>query len=114
MVNAEIPEGRPKSGRVWKVKQKSRASSLLRTGMLKNQSKTFEERQQIREEKKRVLDLEKEMKEETQRKAEAEKLRRMERKKRLMEAEFKNTSYQAVIILLYSLENYLLSVTCLD
>lgn len=91
-----VPDGVPKSGRIWKTKQTARSSSQLRKGILKNQSKTYEEREAIRLQKLKVHELEKEMKEETIQKRETEKQRRLERKKRIMEAEFKNTSYQMV------------------
>ena len=92
----DIPDGKPKSGRIWKIKQTSRASSQLRTGIQKVLSKTYEERQVLKEQKQKVLDLERNMKSETKEKRHEETLRQQERKKRLMEAEFKNTSYQAV------------------
>lgn len=91
-----IPDGIPKSGRVWKVKQTSRASALLRTGLLQNQIKTLEEKQIIRNKKAAILQLEREMKEESKKKREIQKEKRLENNKRRMANEYKNTSYQAL------------------
>ena len=91
-----IPDGIPKSGRVWKVKQTSRASALLRTGLLQNQIKTLEEKQIIRTKKATILQLEREMKEESKKKREIQKEKRLENNKRRMANEYKNTSYQAL------------------
>ena len=96
--NKDIPCGIPKSGRFWKTKQISRASALLRTGMLKNQSKTFEKKEFIRQNKLKILELERSMIEASKQEREDEKNRRLERKKRIMEAEYKSSSYQIVIL----------------
>lgn len=107
IVAKDIPDGKPKSGRTWKVKQKSRASSQLRTGIQKILTKTYEERQVIKEQKQKVLELERNMKDETKLKRKGEILRQQERKKRLMEAEFKNTSYQAVSYIILAINRQL-------
>jgi len=64
MVKESVPEGKPKSGRVWKVKQTFRSSVQHRSGVLSHLNKTFEEREAIRAKKNSVLELEREMKEE--------------------------------------------------
>lgn len=64
MVKESVPEGKPKSGRVWKVKQTFRSSVQHRSGVLSHLNKTFEEREIIRAKKNSVLELEREMKEE--------------------------------------------------
>ena len=92
----DIPDGVPKSGRVWKVKQRTRASAQLRTGLQKNLTKTYEERLLIKHRKQEVVIIERSMKEDAKQKRADALAKRAEKKKRLMEAEFKNTSYQAV------------------
>ena len=92
----DIPDGVPKSGRVWKVKQRTRASAQLRTGLQKNLTKTYEERLLIKNRKQEVVNIERSMKEDAKQKRADALAKRAEKKKRLMEAEFKNTSYQAV------------------
>lgn len=92
-----IPEGRPKSGRIWKPKQKARFSSIKRAGLLKNQSKTFEERQVERIQKAKVLGLERDMREESKQKRAADIERILEKRKRIAEGEKKNAVYQQVI-----------------
>lgn len=96
MVKAEIPDGVPASGRVWKVKQTQRASAQQRSGFLKSLNKSFEEKQMIRQQKKQVLDLERELKQQNKDKRVAEIKRREERKKLIMANEYKNSSYQVV------------------
>ena len=91
-----IPEGRPQSGRVWKAKQTSRFSSIKRAGLLKNQSKTYEERQIERQQKAKVLELEREMREESKQKRAADIERILEKRKRVAEGEKKNAVYQQV------------------
>ena len=91
-----VPMGIPKSGRVWKVKQCTRSSSLSRKGILSHLSKTFEEKQLIRSQYKEMKDLEKEMIEEKKTKIVNEKKRREEQEKRRQENEYKTTVYQNV------------------
>jgi rRNA-processing protein CGR1 len=96
MVKAEIPEGRPKSGRVWKTKQKTRTSAQNRRGVVAHMAKTFEEKERLRTEKERVLSLERELKEEKRQKLVEEKARREAQQKRRMENEYKNSVYQTL------------------
>lgn len=91
-----VPEGIPKSGRIWKPKQTQRFSAQQRTGFLKNQCKTFEEREEIRKRKLQVLELEREMKEERKRKMQEKKERREEQERRRKENEYKSSAFQVV------------------
>ena len=91
-----IPEGRPKSGRHWKLKQTTRFSFQQRQGVVSHLNKSFEEKELIREKKERMLALEREMKEDNKRKAIEEKQRREDQQKRRMENEYKNSVYQTL------------------
>lgn len=97
-LTSTIPEGRPKSGRVWKVKQKTRFSLQQRSGFLDNLNKSWEEKELIRKKKQQVLQLERDMKEEKRLKKIAERERREAQQKRRMENEYKNSVYQTVSI----------------
>lgn len=91
-----IPEGKPKSGRSWKVKQSERFSAQGRKGVLSHLSKSYEVKKAIREEKDNVKTLESRLKEEKRMKKQEEKERREERKKQRMANEFKSSQYQVV------------------
>lgn len=91
-----IPEGLNKSGRVWKVKQATRASSQRRQGVLSHLAKSFEEKELIRKRKAEVKHLEDEMLNEKKRKIAEEKEKAEERKKRRAENEQKTVTYQAL------------------
>jgi phage-related minor tail protein len=91
-----IPEGRPKSGRFWKPKQKVRSSFQQKNGVLSHLRKTFEEKEALREKKERLLALERAMVEEKKQKKRDERERREERQKRRMANEYKNSVYQVV------------------
>lgn len=93
-----IPDGLPKSGKVWKQKQVYRSSSQNRKGVLSNLATTFEVKQVQREKIKALKGLEREMKEETQRKKDDAKKRREEQQKRRMANELKTAVYQEVLI----------------
>ena len=89
-----IPDGKPKSGRVWKIKQKFRSSVQQRSGVLSHLNKSFEEKQAIRAKKASILQLEREMKDEKKQKLLDAKIRREEQQKRRMANEYKNSVYQ--------------------
>ena len=93
---ANIPEGKPKSGRPWKVKQKTLSSAQHRQGIVSHLSRTFEEKEKLRIDKERTLSLEREMKDEKKQKIREEKERREAQQKRRMENEFKNSVYQTL------------------
>jgi predicted phage tail protein len=93
------PEGVPKSGRTWKTKQTQRFSAQQRTGFLKNQCKSFDEREAIRKQKQQVLGLEREMVEDKKKKIREKKERRVEQEKRRKENEYKSSAFQVVSVL---------------
>jgi regulator of replication initiation timing len=91
-----IPDGVPKSGRKWKVKQTFRSSLQQRSGIMSTLNKSFEEKEAIRLKKKLVNEMEKEMLEEKKKKKVDERLRHEEQQKRRAANEFKTTVYQEV------------------
>lgn len=91
-----VPEGVPKSGRPWKVKQTQRFSAQQRTGFLKNQCKTFEEREALKKQKLATLSLEREMVEDKKQKLQEKRERREEQEKRRKENEYKSSAFQMV------------------
>lgn len=84
-----IPEGLPKSGRSWKVKQTVRSSAQLKQGVLAHLAKSFEEKEAERQKKRNIKELEREMIEERKNAKLAEKTRREEQHKRRQENEYK-------------------------
>lgn len=94
----DVPEGKPKSGRTWKTKQSSRASAKTRQGVLTHMSKSYEEKQAIRAQKKFVKDLEKQMKDEKAAKIEEEKQKKIEREQRRVANEYKSSTFQTVVL----------------
>ncbi len=90
-----IPDGIPKSGRVWKAKQTSKSSLLIRSSFC-GPLKTFEEKEQIRNKRKQMLQMERDMKADRVKKIVEEKERREQQTKRRMENEYKSSVYQMV------------------
>jgi len=95
-VASVIPEGKPKSGRVWKKKQQTRFSTMQRTGMMSFLCKTREQKDAQRTAHKNMKELEREMKEEKKAKIADEKRRREEQQKRRQANEYKNSVYQVI------------------
>ncbi len=91
-----IPDGKPKSGRVWKKKQTSSFSSQNRKGVLAHLCKTFDEKVKDKQKKEAAKELEKSIKEENQRKRDEEKLIRAEKQRIKMQNELRGTTYQVV------------------
>ena len=91
-----IPDGRPKSGRVWKVKKTVRTSAHCRKGVLSHLAKTFDERQAIRLKLSLVKEVEKEMLENRKERKREIRNRTADKNKRRMENEYKNSEYQVV------------------
>ena len=89
---ADIPDGRPRSGRFHKTKQAVRTSLSKSTTM----RKTYETHKSEREKYKAMKLLEKEIKAEKDQKKADEKARREERDRRRKENEFKTSSFQQI------------------
>jgi hypothetical protein len=91
-----IPEGTPKSGRVWKKKQVYRSSTIKRKGVLHHLAKSLEEKKLQRDREREVKRYERELKSETNSKKEAERYRRIEQQRRREANEYKTATYQEV------------------
>ena len=92
----EIPQGRPKSGRVWKTKQTKRFSSIKREGILKHMATPLLVKEAARVKKMQIRAIEAAMKDNTIQKKLEIKLKREEQQKRRMANEYKSASYQSI------------------
>lgn len=90
------PHGKAKSGRNWKVKEKSRHSTMHRQGTVSNLSKSQARHEADRARKKQVKELEMEMKAEKKQKALDAKERREEQNKRRLANQMKTASTQNI------------------
>ena len=95
-VAIQIPDGRPKSGRPWKIKQSTRTSMDKKKGVMYRFRKSYDTHKQEREKKLAMKILEREMKAEKQEKKDQEKARREEKERRRKENEFKTSSFQQI------------------
>lgn len=89
------PKGRSVSGRNWKLRQQTRASSLVTKTVQNGKSKSWEKRMKERNERRELLEKEKELKEEKIRLIQEKKERRLEQERRRQENEFKVASRSA-------------------
>lgn len=95
-VLSNIPDGIPKSGRIWKKKQTVRSSTIKRQGVLKHLSNSFEKKRLLEQQQKQTKEYEKELRNETKQKKIDARLRREENQKRRMENEYKSVVVQQV------------------
>nr|XP_034181088.1 coiled-coil domain-containing protein 86 [Osmia lignaria] len=87
-----IPKGKPKSGRIWK-EQKTRFSSIVKTRGMRS---SFEKKQKLREDLKRVKEMSREIKAKKQAEKEAKKERRRQNLKRAEENRKKGEIVQVI------------------
>jgi len=91
----KVPQGRNASGRNWKLRPQTRASSLLTKTPQNAKSTTWEKKMKEKELRRAILEKEKEMKEEKKQGILEKKERRLQNEKRRMENEFKVASSSA-------------------
>jgi hypothetical protein len=94
--DVDIPEGVPRSGRVWKKKQAFRSSSQKRKGVLSHLAKTKDEANVNRQKLQALKAFEKELKSETNRVKMEARIRREEHQKRRAANEYKTAVYQPI------------------
>ena len=87
-------KGRNVSGRSWKLRPQTRASSLINTKK-NNQSKSWKRRMEEKRLRKESIGLQKELQEEKQQAALLKKERRLENERRRAENEYKNIQKSA-------------------
>lgn len=87
-----IPRGKPKSGRIWK-EEKTKFSSIMKTRGLRL---SFDKKQKLREDLKRVKEMSREIKERRKAEKEAKKQRRRENLKRAEENRKKSEIVQVI------------------
>nr|XP_033776592.1 coiled-coil domain-containing protein 86 [Geotrypetes seraphini]XP_033776593.1 coiled-coil domain-containing protein 86 [Geotrypetes seraphini]XP_033776594.1 coiled-coil domain-containing protein 86 [Geotrypetes seraphini]XP_033776595.1 coiled-coil domain-containing protein 86 [Geotrypetes seraphini] len=90
---SKIPQGRPKSGRVWKDRNKKRFSAMVKDRPL---CTSWEQKMKVRQEKRLLKDFAKHLKDEKQREKEEKKSRREENLKRRLENERKAEIVQVI------------------
>ena len=83
-----VVKGRNVSGRSWKKRNQKRASSLIKTSF-NGQTKTWEQRQQEKQARKEMLEMQQELREERRQAKITKKERRLENERRRAENEFK-------------------------
>lgn len=88
----QIPKGKPKSGRIWK-EQKTRFSSVIKTRGIR---RSFEKKQKLREDLKRVKEISKAIRDQKVAEKEAKKQRRIENLKRAEENRKKGEVVQVI------------------
>ncbi|XP_043286505.1 coiled-coil domain-containing protein 86 [Venturia canescens] len=88
----EVPRGKPKSGRIWKEK-KQRFNSIIKTRGIRL---SFEKKQKLREDLKRVKEQSRAIIEERKAQKEAKKQRRIENLKRAEENRKKSEVVQVI------------------
>lgn len=88
----QIPKGKPKSGRVWKEERK-RFSSLVKTRGIRL---SFDQKQKLRQDLKRVKEMSRAIKAEIQARKEAKKERRRANLKRAEENQRKSEIVQVI------------------
>ncbi|KOX69558.1 Coiled-coil domain-containing protein 86 [Melipona quadrifasciata] len=88
----QIPKGKPKSGRVWK-KERKRFSSLVKTRGIRL---SFDQKQKLRQNLKRVKEMSRTIKAEIQARKEAKKERRRANLKRAEENQRKSEIVQVI------------------
>mmetsp|Transcript_1550 Transcript_1550/g.2191 ORF Transcript_1550/g.2191 Transcript_1550/m.2191 type:complete len:148 (-) Transcript_1550:36-479(-) len=101
---ALLVKGRNASGRSWKTKVQGRASALVITNKNKL-TKTWDKRQELKQNRKEQMALQKELHEESRKAAIQKKERRLENEKRRAENEYKNVQ-NSVQTLNYNTANH--------